>query len=636
MKSNVNPLAKLSAGAAGLLLLLAILVAVNLIAANLRLRVDLTADRLYSLSAGSRAVLAKLPQEVTLKFYFSRSAAEVPMFIKSYARQVEDLLKEYELAGGGRLVVEHFDPQPDSDDEEWAERYGIQPQPTGMMSPPMYFGLVAVAGDREALLPALSPRNETMLEYEITRLITRVTHAAKPVIGVLSPLPVLGQPSPQMMMMPQRNAPQPWVAFSELQRDFDLRNVPVDATQIDPDIATLVLVHPRDLAETTLYAIDQFVIRGGRLVVFVDPFSVTELEAGGQSQMAMMGMGGGQGPSTLGKLFDAWGVGFDTGKIVADERAMTRLGGGGRVEQSPIFLSLTANNMNRTDLLTAQLEQVMLPFAGELTDKTSEAIDFTPLITSSDAACAVDAMAAQFGTQAVRAQLKPDGLKHVLAARLSGKFASAFPQGAPAPAAQSDQPAPPPAAPHRAASETPNQILIFTDADFLADRFSVESLDGLFGAQVMQPRGDNLALCANAVEQMSGNADLIAIRARGRSSRPFTRVDELEFKAMRAWQAEEERLKAELENTRGQLARLQTEKTASQKYILSPEQESAVREFQRTERETKAKLKQVSKNLRREIDTLGAYLKAVNIAAVPLLVIGFGLVRGAARRRRQG
>ncbi len=632
MNDTRKTFAQFGTGVLGLVLLLVALGAVNLIVANLRLRRDFTQEKLYTLSKGSRTVLSKLDRDVVLKLYFSRSSAEVPMFIKTYARQVEDLLKEYERAGGGRVTVEVYDPKPDSDVEEWAQRYGIEAQPAGMFGPPLYFGLVAV-GANEEVLPALSPRTEATLEYEVTRLVTRALSSAKPVIGVLSSLPVLGPAEPPMGMPPQRRPAEGWAAFRELKRDYDLRQVPLETEAIPPEITTLVVVHPKNLNDKALYAIDQFVLRGGRLIALVDPFSRAEMMAQGDNQMAMFGMGGGQGPSTLGRLFDAWGVGFDTQKLVADMQAVTRLGGGGRVEESPIVLTLSPKNMSPDALLTSQLEQVLLPYAGELVDKTGDDIDFQALISSSDAACAVDAMGAQFGLQAIRAQLKPDSLKHVLAARLSGKFRSAFPDGPPTGENADTNAVPPEAGGHLAQGTEPTTILVIADADFLADDVCLRSVNVGFGMQASEPINDNLALFANAIEQISGNQDLIAIRSRGRFSRPFGRVDALEYKAMAAWQSQEEQLNAALEETRRQIADLQQQKKGSQKFILSKEQEEAVTRFHAREIEIKKQLREVRKSLRKDIDTLGVWVKVANIALMPLVVVIFGVGHAVSRRR---
>ena len=628
-KSNL--LSRFGTGLAGLLVLLVIIGAANLIIANLRLRVDLTAERLYTLSTGSKQVLGKLENDVTLKFYFSASSAEMPMGLKTYANQVQDLLKEYELAGKGRVALEAYDPKPDSDSEEWAQRYGIEPQQTNPFGQPVYFGLVAVCGETEAVIPGFNPRTEATLEYDITRLITRVAWPEKPVIGVLSSLSVLGAPQNPMMMMRRQQQDQGWTAFRELRKDYTVREIQADAEAIDADIKALIVVHPKNLEDKALFAIDQFVLRGGRLIVCVDPFNIADFEANQQQNPMMMQMGGGQaGPSTLGKLFDAWGVTFDTAKIVADLSAATKLNSGnGRVEDNPAFLSLGTANMAKDDLLTAQLSQVMLPFAGALSANTPKEITFTPLITTSkDNACLVDQMNAQFGMSAMRAQLKPDGAQRTLAARLQGTFKTAFPDGL---STNGTAAAATNAAPAHLTSGT-STVMLFGDADFLNDRFCVQVMNSLFG-QVAQPINDNLTLFGNTVEQFAGREELIGVRSRGQFNRPFVKVDQLEVKAMKQWQAEEERLEAALQETQQRLADLQQKKSGNERLILSKEQQSELEQFRKTQAETRKQLKEVRKSLNKDIERLGLSLKVVNIALLPLLVIGFGLFRGLRRRK---
>jgi len=622
---------RVGTGAAGLAVLLVIIGAANLIVSNLRLRIDLTGERLYTLSDGSRQVLGKLENDVVLKFYFSASSPEMPMGLKTYANQVQDLLKEYELAGKGRVTLEAYAPKPDTDAEEWAQRYGIEPQQTNPFGQPVYFGLVAVCGESEQVLPGFNPRTEATLEYDVTRLITRVAWPEKPVIGVLSSLSVLGAPQNPMMMM-QRRQPRDegWTAFRELRKDYTVREIKTDAEEIDADIKALIVVHPKDLSDKTLFAIDQFVLRGGRLIVCVDPFSIADFEANQQQNPMMMQMGGGQaGPSTLGKLFDTWGVAFDTSKIVADLSAATKLNaGGGRVEDNPAFLSLGQANMAKGDLLTAQLSSVMMPFAGALSANTSKDLAFTPLITTStDNACLVDQMNAQFGMAAMRSQLKPDGAQRVLAARLQGTFKTAFPNGPePADGAGTN------AVPGLLTSGT-STVMVFGDADFLNDRFCVQVMNTLFGA-IAQPINDNLTLFGNTVEQLAGREELIGVRSRGQFNRPFAKVDALEAKAMKQWQAEEERLEAALQETQQRLSELQQKKTGNERLILSREQQAELEQFRKTQAETRKQLKDVRKSLNREIERLGLTLKVVNIALVPLFVIAFGIYRGTRRKKR--
>ena len=616
-------------GLVALVLIAAVIASVNLILSSLPLRVDMTAEKLYTLSDGSKAVLGKLEEDVTLKFYFSSSSAEMPMALKTYAAQVKNLLEEYELAGNGRIVLESYDPKPDSDAEEWAQRYGVEPQNVNPFGQPVYFGLVAVCGDNEQTLAALSPRTEATLEYDLTRLVTRVAWPERPVVGLMTSLQgVLGQQMNQMMMM-QGMRPQPgWAAFTELQKDYELREIPVTAESIDADVKALIVLHAKDLSEKTLFAIDQFVLKGGRLIACVDPMSVMDLMSSRQQQNPMMmQQPGGNGPSTLGKLFDAWGVGFDTGKLACDLAAATKLNAGnGRAEENPAFLSLDNANMDSSDLVVSDLTQVMLPFAGAFTWAKTPGVEFKPLIvTSADHACLVASEGAQFGMGAMMRDLKPDGVRRTLAARLSGEFKTAFPKGPDWTEGSTN------AVPEVVASGK-GAVVLFADSDFLADQFCVQVMNSIFG-QIAQPINDNLVLFSNVIEQYAGREELIGVRSRGKSNRPFVKVDELEAKAMARWQQEQVRLEAALQETQQRLMALQKEKSGNERMILSREQQDEIVRFRKVQADTRRQLKNVRKELTSGIDSLGVVLKTVNILAVPLLIAAFGIFRGLRRRR---
>ena len=613
-----------SKGIVGLVLVGAIAASSVVILANLPLRCDMTAENLYTLSKGSKAVLGQLTEDVTLKYYVSSSSAEMPMALKTYAQQVGNLLKEYERAGGGRLVVEEYDPKPDSDAEEWAQRYGVEPQTGGNpFGQGIYFGVVAVCGDREETLGVLSPRTESTLEYDLTRLVTRVAWPERPVVGVMTSLPDVlgGQMNPMMMQMGQR-PPQGWAAFSELAKDYDVRTVEPDAEKIDDDVKTLVMVHAKNLSDKTLYAIDQFVLRGGKLVACVDPFSIKDMQSSRSQQNPMMGQMGGDGPSTLGKLFDAWGVKFEEGKISCDLEAATKLNNGqGGVESNPAFLSLGTTNMDKGDLIVADLTNVMFPFAGAFTfEKKDMDLSFEPVITTSkDNSCSTDKMAMQYGGMK---DMVPDGKERILAARLSGTFKTAFPKG---PDGTNDV--------SKALAEGKGNVLLFADSDFLADDFCVRMMRTPFGS-IPQLINENLTLFSNAMEQFAGREELIGVRSRGASDRPFTVVNELEAEATKKWQAREAAFQEELQQTQQRLSALQKEKKGGERFILSKEQQDEIVKLRKSQAETRKQLKNVRKELTADIDSLGLRLKIINIALVPVLVVLFGLLRGYLRRKR--
>lgn len=623
---------KASGGLAGLITLLAILIAATIILDKARLRKDFTGDQLYTLSDGTKTVLHKLTEDVTLKLFFSSSLPEVPPYLKNYAQEVEDLLQEYARESGGRIVVEKYDPKPDSDSEEWAQRYGISGQPLDMFGSPVYFGLVAAMGSTEAVIPSLDPQTEELLEYNITRMIYRIAHPEKPVVGVISSLPVMGQKAPPFAMPGQPRPPTaaPWLIFQDMANDYNLREIPPTAATIDDDVKALIIVHPKDFSETILYAIDQFVLRGGRVLALVDPICVTDMEASGPSPFGMP-----RASSDLMPLFAAWGVTYASDKVTADLAAASRIRvAEDRVEDSPVWLTLGAKNANRKDILTSPLESMMLPFCGALSAESSKELTVTPLILSSENSCTVNSMTAQFGGQALRGAFKSGGVPLSLALRLTGTFKTAFPNGKPKEAPDPENPEAKPPEPAGASAPGLQQgqstVILVADVDMIFDRFCVQELNFL-GAKAQQPLNDNLTFFVNALEQVAGSSDLIGIRSRGRFGRPFDRVQALQAKAMGVWQEKEKYLEEELKQTQEQLREMQTAKDKNQRLILSEQRRQALASFREKEIQIKKELKDVRKNLRSDIERLGVAVKVANIALVPLLVglagIGFGLFR---------
>ncbi|MBU0713729.1 MAG: Gldg family protein [Verrucomicrobia bacterium] len=632
---------KFTGSLVGLLALLAILIAVNILLSRVRARVDLTEEKLYTLSEGTRTVLKSLDEPVTLKFFFSGGASEVPMPLKNFARQVEDLLKEYELASGGKILVETYNPKPDSDAEEWAQRYGLVGEQMGITDSVLYLGLVAVKGDANTVLPFLDPRNEEMLEYNITRMITRVANPKKPVVGILSSLPVMGVRTFPYAMPGQprpKNQP-PWVAFQDLNKDYDVRQLPVEADAIDPAIDVLIVVHPKAISEKTQYAIDQFVLRGGRLLAFIDPLCLADA----MNQEAAMGMGMARPISDLGRLTAAWGITYEPDKVVADLSASTRVQrGDNTIEDNPVFLSLRKFNIDGKDMITSSLESLGLPIAGAFAGTGKEGLSVGSLLVSSDQSALISAMAVQMGTEAIRSEFKSGGKRLNLAIRLQGKFKTAFPQGKPkaAPDTEKKNPAASEKEPVKLEDTTPalqesakpGTVILVADVDMLYDAFAVQELP-IFGQRVFQPLNDNVNFFANAVEQLSGSADLGQIRARGRFERPFDRVQELQSEAQQRWMMQERTLQEQLAATQERLESLQSKKDKSQRFILSAEQEQEIAKFKQEQIKTQHELKQVRKNLREGIEELGVKVKAINILAVPILVCLAGLAFGWYRRQ---
>jgi ABC-type uncharacterized transport system involved in gliding motility auxiliary subunit len=427
--------------------------------------------------------------------------------------------------------------------------------------------------------------------------------------------------------MPRPQPQPPWAAFQDLKRDFDVREIQPTETRIDPELNALVVVHPKNLPPAMEYAIDQYVLGGGHLLVMVDPLSLAEMSASGQQPF-----GAPQASSQLEKLFSAWGVGFDPAKVVVDPRARSRIP---EIADNPVWLDLKPENISRDETLTAQLDTLLVPMAGRLTDKTGDDVTFTPLLTTSDSAGTTSAMSAQFGPQAMRNDIEKTGTV-TLAARLSGKFKTAFPGGPPADEdADADEEDEAEADKADGLKEGESTIIVIADTDLVFDRFCVQMMD-FFGRRIPRAFNDNIDLLANAAEQLAGSSDLIAIRSRGKFRRPFDRVDQIEMDAQEQWRDRENELTKSLQDTQRRLNELQAGKKGdSQRFILSEEQREAIKTFREEELKTKQELKEVRKNLRRRVERLGAGVKTINIALMPVLIALLGICFGWYRNRRR-
>ncbi|RPI79019.1 MAG: hypothetical protein EHM45_04505 [Desulfobacteraceae bacterium] len=616
---------KILLSALGTAILLVIIVLLNVFLSYTNIRLDLTEDRLYSLSKGTKEILHKMEQPVAVKFFYSRSQANLPADLKVYAQQVLDFLSEYERAGRGKIKIETYDPKPDSDEEEWAQRYGVRPVPTPA-GERIYAGLVFQALDQEEKIEVLDPSREKLLEYDITRIIQRLQSAQKKQIAVITSLPVFGAfPNPMMGDAPQGQ--EPWYFISELKKTYTVRPIDPSESKLDPAPDLLLILHPKELNPQLQYAIDQYVLAGGKVLAFVDPFCLIESL---QTQQPMMA----PAHSSFEKLLKAWGLNLDSTKIVADLDQFTRIrGGNGLPEDSPVWISVRSPFFNKTDIVSSQLKSMLFPLAGAL--KKSEGNDylFEPLIQSSENAALMQSYVASFGTMAVRREFTPAGKRLNLAVRVHGKFKTAFSEGRPQDGKPQANQSSPANAPHLTEAKESATVIVVADADFLADPFYVQK-SRFLGSVNANVFNDNLNFVANACETLSGSASLINLRSRGSFERPFTVVRELERQAQIRWLVKEKELVEKAELTNRKLHQLEQQKSASQKTLLSPEQETEIQHFKEERRQINLELKEVRKNLRADIERLGAKLKIVNIFLMPLLVAAAGIVYGVYRQRK--
>jgi ABC-type uncharacterized transport system involved in gliding motility auxiliary subunit len=594
---------------------------INALFSHANLRWDATENRIYSLSEGTKNILSDLEEPVTINFFYSKSSRDFPANLKLYARRVDDMLTEYEQAAEGMVEVQYYDPKPDSDEEEWAQLYGIRPAqlPGGEK---IYCGLVFLSGDREQRIEMLDSSREELLEYDLTLMISRVQTSRKKVVGLITDLPVFGA-GPQAAM--QRPGSRPWFFVSELKKTYEIRHIPVSANVIDPDVDLLVLIHPKDLDPALQYAIDQYLLNGGNILAYLDPVCVSDQASTMRNPMM-------PSSSSPGNLLDSWGIEMDLGGVVADIDNSTKVRANDAVEDNPAWITVRNANFNTTEPVISKLESMLLPLAGSITKSEKSSCGFTPLIVTSSNASVVEPMKAQLTAAIIRKDISLPGKQFNLAAHIRGKFKSAFPEGSPAEASETDQ-----AFDHKAEGIQEASVIVVADADMLADHFYLQR-GNLLGFDISKMFNDNLNFLVNACEVLTGSADLINLRSRGKYERPFTAVLELERIAREKWLFKEKELVKKMEETNRKLRELQQHKDESQKLILSVEQEKEIARFKEEKRRINSELKEVRKKLRQDIDRLGLVLEAVNIFLMPLCValagLGFALYRQARMKRR--
>jgi ABC-type uncharacterized transport system involved in gliding motility auxiliary subunit len=623
---------------AGVIAMALVLVALNVIVGRFRVRVDLTREKAYTLSEGTRAILRRLDSPVKVRFYCTQSEAPTPVtvYLRDYARQVEDLLAEYQQVAGDKLVVERFDPQPDSDAEDSARLDGLEAQslPSGEK---FYLGLAVSLLDSRQTLPFLSPARERQLEYDLSRAISRVVTPDRQVVGLMSPLPVFGLPSNPMMMQMGQRGQEPWAIVSELQQDFTVKSVPMDTDGIDPDIRVLLVIHPRDISDRAQYAIDQFVLRGGKLLAFLDAQSL--VDSRGQNPMLGAMPGGG---SSLDKLLKAWGLQFDVARVVADRNFQMELGESGDLsQQKPAWLAVTPDGLNTNDLTTAELDNLWLFAAGAFTGRAAPGLSESVLIKSTTDSQLVEGTLAAFSGESILKDFKPSGVEYALAVRLTGRFKTAFPEGKP-PASKADGAETPstnaPAAkPDEGLKESrkDSTVILVGDADMIYDGYALRRVNSPFGTLAM-PMNANLSFVQNAVEQLAGDDNLIGVRSRAVLNHPFTRVRKIEAEADAQYLAKIKQLQESRDQAVTRLNELQKQKSQNQRYILSPEQSAELESLRRQEADISRELRQVDKNRRREIVSLQRRVQVFNLAAVPLTVCLAGISLAIYKRKRTG
>ena len=593
-------------------------------------RLDLTENGLYTLGEGTHAVLDDIKEPVNLYFFFSNEATRTLPTLRAYANRVRETLEELAAnAPEGKLVLHVVDPVPFSEDEDRAEQYGLQAANIGPAGEGVYFGLAGSNSvGKTDIIPFFQPdpRKEAFLEYDLAKLVYNLANTDKTVVGLLTTAPIGGGFDP-LTQQPS----QPWVVVEQARQLLEVRNLEPTTLKIDDDVDVLWVVHPQMLADSTLYAIDQFIMRGGRAMIFVDPLAeiLTPQDSGGFG-------GAAAATSTLEPLFAAWGVTFDTANVVADNRYALTIGGRFRPMRHVGLLGLDAEAMSQEDVITSGLSSVNVGVAGHFTLADGSAAKLTPLLSSSAESELMPTERFQFlpdPTELLN-NFTPGGKQYVIAARLEGPLKSAFPDGAPA-AADRDAPIDAALSANHLTSTDSANIVLVGDVDILSDRLWVQ-VQSFLGQRLSTAFANNGDFVINTLDNLSGSAALIGLRSRATYTRPFTKVEELRRNADLEFRATEQQLQSQLTQTEQKLGELQAARgDAGSSMLMTPEQQAEIQRFLDQQVQIRQELRAVRRNLDADIDRLGTTLKAVNIALVPLLLTVLTLGVVFVRRRRK-
>lgn len=611
---------------------LALFIGVNMLAERLLtgVRLDATEGAIFTLTQGSRNIARSPAEPVTLTLYYSAGAATGRPELEAYARRVRELLREFERASGGKVVVRVVDPAPFSESEDDAVRAGLTgiPLDAGKV---LYLGMVGTNTiDTREVIPFFDPRRERFLEYDVSRVVYTLANPRPKVVGLISSLRLEGG----VMFDPRTRQPMQtpaWRVAEEIRGLFDLRPL-TNPAAIPEDVDALMVVHPKGLSEQTLYAIDQYVLRGGHLLLFVDPNCEND-EAGG-----MFGMGVDRS-SSLEPLLRAWGIDQPPGVVVADDQMALRVVAGDRSNPEPmpyvVWLEARGERLAADDAVTGVLGRVMLATAGHVRLAEGSRLTMSPLISTTERAMAMPVADLGFPPNPRDLQRKfvPGDKALTLAARFTGPVASAFPDGPPAP---EEGEATASAGTHRAQSSGDATIIVVGDADLLADGMWVRRQD-FFGTPLVQRLADNGDFVLGALENLTGGRDLTTVRARRDTNRPFTVVEQMQRRADQRVLAEQSVLEERLRDTQAELDRLQAARSdEAGSPVLTPAQREKVEEFRAQMLDTRRKLREVNRTLRADIETLGLQLKFINTGLMPLLVAFAALVLALLRRARRG
>ena len=586
-------------------------------------RIDLTENKLYTLTLGTRDLIAEIDEPIKFRFFFSQRASEDLTALRAYARRVQELLEEYQALAGGSINLEIIDPEPFSEEEDLAAQFGLQSVPVNNAGDELYFGLVGTNSvDDQLIISFFQPDKEEFLEYDISRIIHQLNSSRKPKVGLLSSLKIQGDIDTSTF----QTTPA-WVVIDQLTQQYEVVDVAMDATELPRDMQLLVIVHPKSLSDPTLFAIDQFAMAGGRVLLFVDPLAEMERRPPGAMPTE---------PASDFSLLSNWGMQLRADTVLADSAAALNVGGSnGQSVRHLGILGLSAENFNSDDVSLASLESINVTTSGilDMVGRPESRIDI--LIQSSENAMPMASTEFQSLTdpEQLLKTFVPTGKRYTIAARISGKAVTAYPGGVDVKTVPEAEAEVEGQGQGQVESTRDTQLLqtvltgtdklnviVVADTDILTDRLWVQ-VQNFFGQTIASPWANNGDFVLNSVDNLLGGSELISIRSRGRFSRPFTVVESLRLAAQSKYQKSADTLQRELEETEAELNEVESSQSDQNLLALSPEQEQAITQFQDEKLRIRKQLRDVRHQLDKDIEGLGATLKLINIIVLPLLLV---------------
>ena len=613
---------------AGLAILAVLFVLLNMLSSNLfqATRIDLTENSLYTLSSGTLNIIQNIEEPITLHYFFSDQASEKIPQLRTYANRVRELLQEYAQLSKGKITLNIVDPVPYSEQEDQAAEFGLQGVPVGGAGNTIFFGLAGSnsVGDSE-IIPFFQPNKEQFLEYDISKLVYSLLNTKKPVVGLISRLPMFSS-----FDIETQRIRDPWVITNQLQQLFEIRNIDFAETELGDDLELLILVHPKDFSDETLYAIDQYVMQGGNLMVFVDPYAEADVPPVNPDSPIESA---GARSSNLKKLFDVWGIEYTAATVVGDRKyALTVDDGSGQQVRHFAILGLGAETLDKEDIVTSGLDVLTIAMGGFVKPKKDAQVKFEKLARSSNEAMLFESSKFRFlpKVSSLSDNYTPSGEEYAIAGRFELLPKSAFPDGLPG----QEQGADKTNSSHIAEATEEVNIIVVADVDMLTDRMWV-NVQNFLGQPIYDAWASNGDFVTNAVDNLLGSSDLISVRGRATATKPFTRVEALRRDADDQFRVQEQALQNKLRATEQKLAQLQSQRNDDNSALLSPEQSEEIQRFQQEKLQVRKELRKVRHELDKNIRQLGTWLKAINIGFVPVIITLVALLVSALRIKRR-